>query len=114
VIGEIAVGGVATGANRPDCGQWRVKNGFLLAGIHHLPTKEFFSTNAVRRGCGVLDAVAVQRGLSAAFNRLNVITQFVSQVLPSSSENVCSKRAESGVMSMKLFRTIITLSLNSS
>lgn len=41
----------------------------------------------------------------SSFTRVNVITQFTSQVLPPSSENACSKRLESGVMSEKLFRT---------
>src|SRR5438552_13250898 len=51
-------------------------------------------------------ASPVQGALSdSTFACVKVITQFVSQVLPPSSENACSKRHESGVMSEKPFRT---------
>jgi hypothetical protein len=60
------------------------------------------------------DTQGRSRPLSAGSDRVNVITQLVSQVSPPSSENVCSNRAEIGVMSTKLFRTRITLSSNDS
>ncbi len=46
--------------------------------------------------------------------RVNVMIQFVSQVLPASSENACSKRLESGVMSEKPLRLMMILPRNSS
>src|SRR5437667_10095158 len=45
---------------------------------------------------------------------MNIMTQFVSQVLPPSSENACSKRLEFGVISEKPFRARIIRPLNSS
>src|SRR5437870_11847165 len=45
---------------------------------------------------------------------MNIMTQFVSQVLPPSSENACSKRLEFGAISERPFRARIILPLNSS
>src|SRR4029453_5676472 len=45
---------------------------------------------------------------------MKAITQFVSQVLPPSSEKACSKRLEFGMMSEKTFRARIIRPLNSS
>src|SRR5271167_717126 len=50
----------------------------------------------------------------SSFTRVSTSTQFASQVLPPSSENDCSKRHESAVMSEKTFRTRMLLSLNGS
>jgi hypothetical protein len=46
--------------------------------------------------------------------RVSTAIQFTSQVLPPSSENACSKRHESGVMSDHTLRTRIALPSNSS
>ena len=50
----------------------------------------------------------------SSFTRVSVAIQFTSQVLPPSSENACSKRHESGVMSDQTFRTRMVLPLNDS
>src|SRR5580693_9793606 len=44
----------------------------------------------------------------SSFTRVSVATQFISQLLPPSSENACSKRHELGVMSETTNRTRIT------
>ena len=46
--------------------------------------------------------------------RLKVMIQFVSQVLPASSENACSKWLEFGVRAEKPFRTMMIPPRNSS
>ena len=46
--------------------------------------------------------------------RVNVMIQFVSHVLPASSEKACSKRLEFGVMAEKPLRDMMILPLNSS
>jgi hypothetical protein len=46
--------------------------------------------------------------------RVKVMIQFVSQVLPASSENACSKRLEFAVMAEKPLRVMMTLPSNSS
>src|SRR6266487_1291823 len=46
------------------------------------------------------------------FTRVSIAIQFTSQVLPPSSENACSKRPESGVMSDQTFRTRMLLLLS--
>ena len=48
------------------------------------------------------------------FTRVSTAIQFVSQVLPPSSENACSKRQEFAVMSIHTLRTKIIRPLNGS
>src|ERR1700677_1759168 len=50
----------------------------------------------------------------SSFTRVSVAIQLTSQLLPPSSENACSNRHESGVMSDQTFRTRMVLPLNSS
>lgn len=50
----------------------------------------------------------------SSFARVNVMTQLVSHVLPPSSENACSNREESAVISVKPFRAKMVLPLNNS
>src|SRR5580658_1944233 len=49
-----------------------------------------------------------------SFTRVSTAIQFTSHVLPPSSENDCSKRHESAVMSDQIFRTRMLLPLNGS
>ncbi len=59
-------------------------------------------------------AFAVELRELPHFTRVSTAIQFVSQVLPPSSENDCSKRHEFAVMSIHTLRTRIIRPLNGS
>jgi hypothetical protein len=58
------------------------------------------------------DTLALAGYVQVGWDRLvNSIIQFVSQVIPSSDENACSHRAECGVMSDQMKRTVMSAPL---
>jgi len=81
----------------------------------------FSGTTSLRSLCArVLTASSTARAIRFSraklphFTRVSTAIQFVSQVLPPSSENACSKRHEFAVMSDHTLRTRIIRPLNGS